>query len=181
MTIADLEDIGDSSEEQTVREVREARSVRSMREQHLERERGVTSNAAGVWRRRNKNCQGCAAHHFSGVCYDGQEVAKSGSRSTSRKPTGNAGETHQRAGGSAELLTTDQGIPVADNQNSLKVGERGPVLLEDFMLREKITNFDHERIPERVVHARGFGAHGYFQPYKSHAKLTKAAFLQDPA
>ena len=92
---------------------------------------------------------------------------------------GNAGETHQRAGGSAEQLTTDQGIPVADNQNSLKVGERGPVLLEDFVLREKITNFDHERIPERVVHARGFGAHGYFQPHKSHAKLTRAAFLQD--
>lgn len=95
--------------------------------------------------------------------------------------TGNAGETHQRAGGQAEYLTTDQGIPIADNQNSLKIGERGPVLLEDFVLREKITNFDHERIPERVVHARGFGAHGYFQPNKSHAKLTRAALFQDPS
>ncbi|MGC3967736.1 MAG: catalase [Pirellulales bacterium] len=95
--------------------------------------------------------------------------------------TGNAGETHQRAGGEAEYLTTDQGIPIADNQNSLKIGERGPVALEDFVLREKITNFDHERIPERVVHARGVGAHGYFQPSKSHAKLTRAAFLQDPS
>ncbi len=92
---------------------------------------------------------------------------------------GNAGETHQTAGKNTPPLTTDQGIPIADDQNSLKVGERGPVLLEDFILREKITNFDHERIPERVVHARGFGAHGYFQSYKSHASLTKAAFLQD--
>src|SRR5580693_10519130 len=64
--------------------------------------------------------------------------------------------------------------------NHLKVGERGPALLEDFHLREKITHFDHERIPERIVHARGTGAHGYFQCYKSCADITKAAFLQDP-
>ena len=77
-------------------------------------------------------------------------------------------------------LTTNQGIPVADNQNSLKAGERGPTLLEDFILREKITHFDHERIPERVVHARGSAAHGYFEVTTSMAKYTKAKFLQDP-
>jgi catalase len=78
------------------------------------------------------------------------------------------------------LLTTNQGVPISDNQNSLRSGARGPSLLEDFILREKITHFDHERIPERIVHARGSGAHGYFQPTKSLARLTKAAFLQDP-
>jgi catalase len=78
-------------------------------------------------------------------------------------------------------LTTNQGVCINDNQNSLKAGDRGPSLLEDFILREKITHFDHERIPERVVHARGAGAHGYFQVYKPMAKLTKAKFLQDPS
>ena len=78
-------------------------------------------------------------------------------------------------------LTTNQGIKIADNQNSLKVGPRGPTLLEDFILREKITHFDHERIPERVVHARGFGAHGYFQVYEPLARYTRARFLQDPS
>jgi catalase len=97
-----------------------------------------------------------------------------------RAKTGNGGETHQNAGGPDQWLTTNQGTPISDNQNSLKSGERGPSLLEDFILREKITHFDHERIPERIVHARGSGAHGYFQPTKSLAKLTKAAFLQDP-
>jgi len=91
----------------------------------------------------------------------------------------NAGETHQTALGDT-LLTTNQGLPLSDNQNSLKAGERGPALLEDFILREKITHFDHERIPERIVHARGSGAHGYFQPYKSMKRVTKAAFLADP-
>ncbi len=78
-------------------------------------------------------------------------------------------------------LTTNQGLPIADDQNSLKGGERGPTLLEDFILREKITHFDHERIPERVVHARGAAAHGFFQVYESMAPITKAGFLQDPA
>ena len=94
---------------------------------------------------------------------------------------GNGGETHQTAVKTGEVLTTNQGIPVSDNQNSLKSGVRGPTLLEDFVLREKITHFDHERIPERIVHARGTGAHGYFQPTKSLAKLTKASFLQNPS
>src|SRR5580692_10529201 len=89
------------------------------------------------------------------------------------------GETHQTAAGDG-LLTTNQGLPLSDNQNSLKAGGRGPTLLEDFILREKITHFDHERIPERIVHARGSAAHGYFQPYKSMKHVTKAAFLADP-
>ncbi len=91
------------------------------------------------------------------------------------------GETHQQAGLAEVPLTTNQGLAVSDNQNSLKAGERGPILLEDFVLREKITHFDHERIPERIVHARGAGAHGYFQAYHSMKKVTKAAFLSDPA
>jgi catalase len=80
-----------------------------------------------------------------------------------------------------EFLTTNQGVRVNDNQNSLKAGDRGPSLLEDFILREKITHFDHERIPERVVHARGSAAHGYFQVYEPLAQYTKAHFLQDPS
>jgi catalase len=77
-------------------------------------------------------------------------------------------------------LTTNQGLRISDDQNSLKAGVRGPTLLEDFHFREKITHFDHERIPERVVHARGAAAHGYFQPIESAAKYTKAGLFQDP-
>jgi len=79
-----------------------------------------------------------------------------------------------------KYLTTNQGVPVSDNQNSVSVGERGPVLLQDVHLIEKLAHFDRERIPERVVHARGAGAHGYFQVYKSMAKFTCAKFLQSP-
>ena len=78
-------------------------------------------------------------------------------------------------------LTTNQGLRIADNHNSLKAGARGPTLLEDFILREKITHFDHERIPERVVHARGAGAHGYFEVYEPMVEWTCAGFLADPA
>lgn len=78
-----------------------------------------------------------------------------------------------------QALTTNQGVKIADNQNSLKAGVRGSTLLEDFILREKITHFDHERIPERIVHARGVGAHGYFEAYEGNEKLTKAGFLTD--
>ncbi len=89
-----------------------------------------------------------------------------------------AGNLEESAG---ELLTTNQGVRVNDNQDSLKAGDRGPTLMEDFIFREKITHFDHERIPERVVHARGTGAHGYFQVYESMAEYTMADFLQDPS
>src|ERR1700729_1794513 len=81
----------------------------------------------------------------------------------------------KRVNSAGQVLTTNQGVPVGNNQNSLKAGLRGPTLLEDFILREKITHFDHERIPERIVHARGSGAHGYFEAYKALPDLTRAA------
>jgi catalase len=84
-----------------------------------------------------------------------------------------------RADGSDQRLTTNLGVPVADNQHSLKAGARGPALLEDFILREKITHFDHERIPERVVHARGSAAHGFFECYESMAKVTRASLFAE--
>ena len=93
---------------------------------------------------------------------------------------GTGGETHQVAGGDVLVLTTQQGTPVSDDQNSLKVGRRGPTLLEDHHFREKIFHFDHERIPERVVHARGFGAHGFFEAYELLADITKADLFQRP-
>ncbi|HWQ95358.1 MAG TPA: catalase [Gammaproteobacteria bacterium] len=80
-----------------------------------------------------------------------------------------------------KYLTTNQGVPVTDNQNSLTVGKRGPVLLQDVHLIEKLAHFDRERIPERVVHARGAGVHGYFQVYKTMAGYTRAKVFQDPA
>lgn len=86
-----------------------------------------------------------------------------------------------RARAQGEALRTNQGVKIADNQNTLRASPRGPSLLEDFIMREKITHFDHERIPERIVHARGAAAHGVFVAYESHAELTRAGFLQDPA
>jgi catalase len=99
--------------------------------------------------------------------------------------TGTGGELHQRVPARGPHdgdghLTTNQGIRVSDNQNQLKAGPRGPVLLEDFALREKIFHFDHERIPERIVHARGSAAHGFFEVYKSLSSLSKADLFQRP-
>nr|WP_242147115.1 catalase [Sphingomonas sp. BAUL-RG-20F-R05-02] len=94
------------------------------------------------------------------------------------EPVGNGGETHQIAGGDVAVMTTAQGIPVADDQNSLKQGARGATLLSDFHFREKMFHFDHERIPERVVHARGYGAHGYFELTDSLADVTRADLFQ---
>ncbi len=91
---------------------------------------------------------------------------------------GNGGELHQKSVGDVPMLTTQQGTPVSDDQNSLRVGARGPATLEDFHLREKIFHFDHERIPERVVHARGFGAHGFFENYGSLSDITAADLFQ---
>ncbi|MHA6723899.1 catalase [Sphingomonas sp. RS2018] len=91
---------------------------------------------------------------------------------------GSGGETHQRAEGDTPVLTTNHGVPISDNQNSLKSGARGPTLLEDFVLREKIFHFDHERIPERIVHARGSGAHGVFEATDDISDLSKAAVFQ---
>src|SRR6201994_4405949 len=93
---------------------------------------------------------------------------------------GAGGELHQQAESAETQLTTNQGVPISDNQNSLKAGSRGPVLLQDFILREKLMHFDHERIPERVVHARGSAAHGFFECLESCADVTTADFLQRP-
>ncbi|MCE7053591.1 catalase [Algoriphagus sp. AGSA1] len=81
--------------------------------------------------------------------------------------------------GSGEALTTNTGLKINDDQNSLLAGERGPTLMEDFHFREKMTHFDHERIPERIVHARGAGAHGYFEAYEDLSQYTKAGFLSE--
>ena len=105
--------------------------------------------------------------------------AAGGKGQAAREVRGNAGELHQLAGGSHGLLTTNQGVPLSDNQNSLRQGLRGPSLLEDFILREKITHFDHERIPERIVHARGSAAHGYFELTKSLSRYTTARLFTD--
>jgi mannose-6-phosphate isomerase-like protein (cupin superfamily) len=98
--------------------------------------------------------------------------------SKTRSPS-NGGETHQTASTPETRLTTNHGVPVSDNQNSLKAGPRGPSLLEDFVLREKIQHFDHERIPERIVHARGSAAHGYFELTDSLAEFTTAKILTE--
>jgi len=91
---------------------------------------------------------------------------------------GKGGELHQTANEEVPILTTQQGTPVSDDQNTLRIGPRGPAALEDFHLREKIFHFDHERIPERVVHARGYGAHGYFENYEPLAEITSADLFQ---
>ncbi len=100
--------------------------------------------------------------------------ASKSTTTTAATTIGNGGETHQSGGG----LTTNHGVPISDNQNSLKAGARGPSLLEDFQLREKIFHFDHERIPERIVHARGSGAHGVFEATADISDLTKAAVFK---
>ncbi|AXT39931.1 catalase [Alteromonas sp. BL110] len=92
---------------------------------------------------------------------------------------GKGGELHQKAGDGYPTMTTAQGCPVHDDQNSLKAGVRGPTALEDHVMREKIFHFDHERIPERVVHARGYGAHGYFETYESLSDITCAEIFQE--
>jgi len=110
----------------------------------------------------------------------------SGTRGPRKQSAGNpeaepaaGGELHQIAGGQHPALTTNQGVTLSDNQNSLKAHPRGPVLLEDFILREKITHFDHERIPERIVHARATGVHGYFELTSSLKKYTTAKILNE--
>lgn len=111
-------------------------------------------------------------------------MAKSKSTKAAQDPSttaikGQAGELQQQTDAMHPVLTTQQGIPIADNQNTLKAFDRGPALLEDFILREKITHFDHERIPERVVHARGSAAHGYFELTESLSQYTVAKVLSE--
>ena len=105
--------------------------------------------------------------------------AANGARAAASETRGSADELHQLAGGSHPPLTTQQGVPISDDQNSLRSTPRGPTLLEDFILREKITHFDHERIPERIVHARGSAAHGYFELTRSLARHTTARVLTE--
>ena len=105
--------------------------------------------------------------------------AKVGTQAKEGFNPGNTSLDRVRADSGGQHLTTNQGVAVADNQNSLKMGVRGPVLLEDFILREKMTHFDHERIPERIIHARGSGAHGFFECYAPFAQYTKAAPFQE--
>lgn len=100
------------------------------------------------------------------------------SRDDIRDSIRDGGETHQIAGGGRPPMTTAQGAPVSDDQNSLKQGARGPALMDDFHLREKLFHFDHERIPERVVHARGYGAHGFFETYAPLSDITSADIFQ---
>lgn len=107
----------------------------------------------------------------------GRNVPASGKRSVANVAD-KGDQREQQAGDENAIMTTQQGIPVGNHQNSLKLGTRGPTLLEDFQLREKIFHFDHERIPERVVHARGSGAHGYYENYESLADITKADIFQ---
>ncbi|MBU6452863.1 MAG: catalase [Cyanobacteria bacterium REEB67] len=99
---------------------------------------------------------------------DATNTSDQGSRALGQVDTrsGQGGETHQPAGSSLPTMTTQIGTPITDDQNSLKANVHGPTLLEDPVLRDRIFHFDHERIPERVVHARGYGAHGYFELYK---------------
>ena len=114
-------------------------------------------------------------------------MAKRKPRKTNRQPgtsgekteLGMGGELHQLVSEPDERITTNHGVPIADNQNSLKGGRRGPTLLEDMILREKIQHFDHERIPERIVHARGSAAHGYFELTASLSKYTRAKILTE--
>ncbi|WP_047537616.1 catalase [Methylotenera versatilis] len=108
-----------------------------------------------------------------------KSVSNKDKASSSNTHLGNGGEVHQLASGDHSLLTTNQGVGISDNQNSLKANPRGPTLLEDFILREKITHFDHERIPERIVHARGTGVHGYFELTTSLQKYTTAKILTE--
>jgi catalase len=110
-----------------------------------------------------------------GVEYDSRGTDM---KAQTKTAIGRGGEVHQIAEGDSPIMTTKNGVPVSDNQNSLRQGERGPTLMEDFKFREKLFHFDHERIPERVVHARGYAAHGYFETYESLADITKADLFQ---
>lgn len=100
-------------------------------------------------------------------------------KTTSQESTGDGGELHQLAGGTHPPMTTQTGAIIADDENSLRAGERGPTLLEDPVFLEKIQHFDHERIPERIVHARGFGAHGYFELTDSLKGISRAAIFNE--
>lgn len=108
-----------------------------------------------------------------------KQKKEEGSTPDTHSQIASGGELHQAAGGEHPPLTTNQGVPISDNQNSLRANPRGPTLLEDFILRDKITHFDHERIPERIVHARATGVHGFFELTTSLKKFTTARILTE--
>lgn len=107
----------------------------------------------------------------------GREAAMA--RRSTQSGKGNGGELHQAPSGKSGILTTNHGVPISDNQNSLRAGPAGPTLLEDFVLREKIFHFDHERIPERIVHARGSAAHGFFECTEAIPSLSRASLFAE--
>ena len=109
----------------------------------------------------------------------GKPKQKKGAASTRDSQLAASGELHQFAGQEHPALTTNQGVALSDNQNSLRANPNGPTLSEDFILREKITHFDHERIPERIVHARATGAHGFFELTESLKAYTTAKLLTE--
>src|SRR5512140_821875 len=111
--------------------------------------------------------------------HPGKRKQEKGSAPSGDTQRAAGGELHQIAGGEHPALTTNQGVALSDNQNSLRANPRGPTLLEDFILREKITHFDHERIPERIVHARATGVHGFFELTTSLKKYTTARILTE--
>jgi catalase len=115
----------------------------------------------------------------TGSKVDRSAPSRGGAASREKPTVGTGGELHQIAGGESPALTSNQGVVLSDDQNSLTASPRGPVLLEDFLLREKITHFDHERIPERIVHARGTAAHGFFELTKSLKQYTTAKILTE--
>jgi catalase len=151
--------------------------------------------AAAMPHNANKELEhGEAAYHpAAGQTVEPTDPAATGSTLTEINPSAKAGAGELQLGtnptnnpldrvrvdSGGQALTTNQGVKIADNQNSLKAGFRGPALLEDFILREKITHFDHERIPERIVHARGSAAHGYFECYKPLMHLTRASLFAE--
>ena len=134
----------------------------------------------GCWNRSNNERVSAMAKARPKTSSTKAPTKEGSAKGTIAHSRGAGGELHQIAGGETDTLTTQHGIPVADDQNSLRQGARGPTLLEDAHFREKIFHFDHERIPERVVHARGFGAHGYFEPYEPLTDLTSADLFQRP-
>jgi catalase len=109
----------------------------------------------------------------------GEDTGAKSQARTFETQIGNGGELHQIAGPDDDVMTTQQGVPVSDDQNSLTLGDRGPLLMDDFHYREKMFHFDHERIPERVVHARGFGVHGTFTLTESLEDFTVAKVLTE--
>ena len=148
---------------------------------------GTEAGTAGIHKSKTavKSVSRAAAKSAAAAGRSDTKITPGGTVKSAKSPlpvdddfeTGNGGETHQIAGGTHPQMTNQKGQVVADDENSLKSNERGPVLLEDWQLIEKTQHFDHERIPERIVHARGYGAHGTFELTESLEGISKAGVL----